>query len=85
MCPQVAARALPQPRLQYGQNKCIDPGVKGGWQLINIPLLRPATIASAGLLSYVPRSRICNDHIGDNLVALAEVRIFLRLDDIVMF
>ncbi len=29
----VAARLLPQPKLRYGQNKMVDPGLSGGWSI----------------------------------------------------
>ena len=29
----VAARLLPQPKLRYGQNKVVDPGLSGGWNI----------------------------------------------------
>lgn len=53
----VEARVIPPPKLEYGNNKCINVGTKGAWNLLQAPFLRGVELKSWAIVSLDSRVR----------------------------
>jgi hypothetical protein len=54
----VKGRVLPAPRLTYGQGKCLNPGDRGAWNLMDVKLVRPVVLESFAVVCYVHKQRV---------------------------